>query len=625
MKTDDLFNAINDIDPKYVTDAWNNTASEEDTVVYESTKFSKGRIIGAVTAFAALISAACLAVYVRVGQLPNDNITSESSPLSAGISETASTAGGLSVADSLIVSDSSGANSFLEEAPAADSELPITMYGPDMIQIKYGDVTGVTLEGGKVAAAKDFDPSNWESVICDGFTYLAGSSGGNWIDFRDEGDEPFSPLKPGAAALSESYKRYNVGDKIGDLTVKSAMTVFHKNSEAAGKLWECIVEFEGEVTVNAYIVREVNVNTTVNWFRCLLPIYEEAIPVMSPTGRDVGYESKIYINEYLDGTIRSSGVHPDFYLENDNNIPLQNVIDPFKDENCAAVTMKLSNIRMDSLTYAQSDDYIIANIEDIKDYTGNSPEGALPFELYGLDHKQILFDDVTEIVDEKTNKIENDDLTADNWYQIWCKRMCYLGTPVGENHNSLDEPYSFDSENNGQFVNYFANMHEYKRYNIGDRFGNLTVSAVETVFFRTSDSDEHEELPMAQKMRLGYVQFDGQTTLRAYLTHDRNGNLSCIPLNGETSLPILYPGDDFYSAMSLDGCFESTDGTQINYRTELPQIRLNNVNGLTLSEYFGDKDYAKVELTLDNVSLTYSRLVEQDCGITADIAGISAI
>lgn len=614
MKTDDLFNAINDIDPKYVTDAWNNTATEEDTVVYESTRFSKGRIIGAVTAFAALISAACLAVYVRVGQLPNENITSGSSPLSSGMSSSSGTAGDLSVSE-LDVN---------EKSPDADSELPIPMYGPDMVRIKYGDVTGVTISGGKAVAAKDFDPSNWESVICDGFTYLAGG-GGNWIDFRAEGDDPFVPLKPGAAALSENYKRYNVGDKFGDLTVKSAMTVFHKNSEAAGKLWECIVEFEGEVTVNAFIVRDVNANTVGNSFRCLLPIFEDAIPVMSPTGREVGGESKMYINDYLDGTVRSSGVHPVFYLENNNNIPLQNVIDPFKDENCAAVTMKLSDIRMDSLTYAQSDDYMIANIEDIKDYTGNRPEGALPFELYGLDHKQVLLDDVTEIYDNHMNEIEKDDITADNWYQIWCKRMCYLGAPTGENYNSLDAPYSFDSADNGSFVTCSVNMHEYERYNVNDRFGDLTVSEVETVFVRTAELGSYKDLPMAQKLRLGYVQFDGQTKLRAYLTRDRNGDLSCIPLNGETSLPILYPGDDFYSARSFDGCFESTDGTQINYRTELPQIRLNNENGLTLSEYFGDKDYVKVELTLDNIWLEYSRYDEENCNITADIAGISAI
>lgn len=614
MKTDNLFNAINDIDPKYVTDAWNNTATEEDTVVCESTRSSKGRIIGAVAAFAALISAACLAVYVRVGQLPNENIASVSPPLSSGMSSSSGTAGDLSVSE-LDVN---------EKSPDADSELPIPMYGPDMVRIKYGDVTGVTISGGKAVAAKDFDPSNWESVVCDGFTYLAGG-GGNWIDFRAEGDDPFVPLKPGAAALSENYKRYNVGDKFGDLTVKSAMTVFHKNSEAAGKLWECIVEFEGEVTVNAYIVRDVNANTLGNSFRCLLPVFEDAIPVMSPTGRDVGYESKIYINEYLDGTIRSSGVHPVFYLENDNNIPLQNVIDPFKDENCALVTMKLSNIRMDSLTYAQSDDYMIANIEEIKDYTGDSPEGALPFELYGLDHKQVLLDDVTEIYDNHMNEIEKDDLTADNWYQIWCRELCYLGAPTGENYNSLDEPYSFDSEDNGSFVTCSVNMHEYERYNVNDRFGDLTVSEVETVFVRTAELGSYKDLPMAQKLRLGYVQFDGQTKLRAYLTRDRNGDLSCIPLNGETSLPILYPGDDFYSARSFDGCFESTDGTQINYRTELPQIRLNNENGLTLSEYFGDKDYVKVELTLDNIWLEYSRYDEENCNITADIAGISAI
>ena len=77
MKTDDLFNAINDIDIKYVTDAWNDTEPETDTmVIYESeSKPSKAKIFGVVAAFAALISAACLALYIRVNELPNSNIT----------------------------------------------------------------------------------------------------------------------------------------------------------------------------------------------------------------------------------------------------------------------------------------------------------------------------------------------------------------------------------------------------------------------------------------------------------------------------------------------------------------------------------------------------------------------
>ena len=148
-----------------------------------------------------------------------------------------------------------------------------------------------------------------------------------------------------------------------------------------------------------------------------------------------------------------------------------------------------------------------------------------------------------------------------------------------------------------------------------------------TVFSRTGEHapgyGEYEELPMAQKLQISHVAFDGQVRLEAYLTRNKNGELSCIPLNGTKSLPILFPGDDGYSARELDGCFESADGTKLYYHTELPQVRLNNPDELDLSEYFGDKDYVKVELTLDNVTLTYSRPVETNCGIIANIAGIS--
>ena len=141
MKTDDLFNAINDIDTKYVTDAWNDTEPEADAmVIYESvSKTSKTKIFGVIAAFAALISAACLAVYIRVNQLPNDNITTPDSVLvSAGVSGTSSTG---------------------SEPLSADSDMPIKLHGPDLVQIKYGDVLGVTLPDGKAVAAENFDLS----------------------------------------------------------------------------------------------------------------------------------------------------------------------------------------------------------------------------------------------------------------------------------------------------------------------------------------------------------------------------------------------------------------------------------------------------------------------------------
>lgn len=609
MRTDDLFNAINDIDIKYVSDAWNDTEPETDTmVIYESTsKVSKAKIFGVVTAFAALISAACLAVYIRVNQLPNNNVTPPDSAVgSSGISGTSG------------------------ELHASDGDMPIKLYGPDLVQIKYGDVTGVTLPDGKAVAAENFDPDNWESIVCDGFTYLAPPHEHsytnvqfpelNWDDLVNRGDE--------TCAAENYYKRFNVGDKYGDLTVKSAMTTFHKNSEAEGKLWECIVEFEGEVTINAYIIREIGANYINNAF-CCVPMFNECtLPVMSFQEDGDGYASKAYAGEYLSGEFKYSSEYPSFYLYNDNGIRLQNVVG---DKNYAAVTMKISDIHMESFTYSTKiNDYITASIEEIRDYSGERPEGSLPFDLVGLDGQQILFNDVDDIVDDNMDPITIDNLTADNWYQIWCDGMCYLGAPTGNNYNSIDEYYSFNDDT-GEFATGFGDIirHKYQRYNVGGNFNGLQISSAMTVFSRTAehapDDGEYEELPMAQKLQMSMIQFDGQAKLDAYLTHDKNGNLSCIPLNGETSLPVLLPGNDGYSSRKYDGCFESADGTKLYYHTELPRIQLNNSNGIDLSKYFGDKDYVKVELTLENIALAYSGTFVQDSGFTADIASVSSL
>lgn len=605
MTTNDLFNTINDIDTKYVTDAWNNTEPETDTmVIYESTKTSKVKIFGVVAAFAALISAACLAVYIRVNELPQGNITP---PDSGSVGSSNPT--GITVDRS--------------------ADLPVELFGPDYVRIKYGDVTGVTLPDGKAVAAESFDPDNWETIVCDGFTYLEVPSGNGCTNaqypsadpliFEENGDDLFPDFFP----RNKGYRRFNVGDKYGNLTVKSAMTIFKNNSStAASKLWECIVEFDGSVSINAYIVRDIEKSRGA--MLCVPMRFDCSLPVMFPMLNGSGDEfvNKAYFGEYLSGEFKYRSEYPSFYLENDNNYYLANV---FTDKDYAAVTLKISDVRMDCCPWTNCYDYIRAVIDEIRDYSGEPPEGALPFELVGLDGKQILFDDVDDIMDENMNAILPDNLTADNWYQIWCDGLCYLGAPTGKNHNSIDNYYSFDSD--GRFA-YSVNMHRYDRYNVGESFNGLRIASAMTVFSRTAEhipgGAAQDELPMAQKLCLSYVALDGQAKLGAYLTRDGEGNISCIPLFGETALPVLFPGYDSYSSRELSGCFNSADGTKLYYNTELPRIDLDNSNGLDLSEYFGDKDYARVYLTLDNITLIYVRDVEQNNCIRAEIRSVAA-
>ncbi|MBD5130188.1 MAG: hypothetical protein HDT43_09725 [Ruminococcaceae bacterium] len=603
MKTDDLFNAINDIDTQYITEAWNNTEPEADTmVIYESEqKPSKAKIFGFAAVFAALISAACLAVYFRVNE-PRINIIQPDSSVSAVGS--AGTSSAVTIDPLLAVRD-----------------MPIPLYGPDRVQIKYGDVTSVTLPDGKTVSAAEFDPDNWESVICDGFTYLATPRGLNYSSAEYSNSIIDDVLEKMGQSYSENdygvnYRRVNVGDKFGDLTVKSATAIFHINSSGYGKLWQCKVEFEGEVTINACIICDKEIH-------CVPLNGERTLPVMSSEAYTdyLGYFSKAYFGEYLSGEFRYYSDYPAFSLNNVNGIWLQNVAG---DNGYAAVKLKLSNIKMNSFTYhSKLSDSITADIEDIWNYSEERPEGSLPFDLIGLDGKQILFDDVTGIFNDKLKPIDTDRLTADNWYRILCDGMCYLGTPEGRNYNSIDNYYSF--EDDGTFWSGYGDiiMHEYRRYDVGDSFDGLQITSAATEFYRTDPSDENKELLMAQKMQYSMVELDGQTKLNAYLTRDKDGNLSCIPLNGETSLPVLFPGTEGYTAKSYSGCFESADGTKLYYQTELPPILLNNANGLNLAEYFDDRDYIKVELTLENISLAYSRQFDRASSIVADIVGIS--
>lgn len=107
----DLFNAINEIDAKYITDAWQNTEAQSFDV--ESGKTSRLKIFGTVAAFAAAAAAICLVVHIRVnspGGFPQHN------------------------------------NSLIVHSPS--ELLPADIHGPDEVRITYGDVTEVTNEDG---------------------------------------------------------------------------------------------------------------------------------------------------------------------------------------------------------------------------------------------------------------------------------------------------------------------------------------------------------------------------------------------------------------------------------------------------------------------------------------------
>lgn len=619
MTEKELFNAINDIDEKYITAAWNDTDPTSDTViVHESAGTSGIGIIGLAAACAGVLGAAALAVCIRVGQLPRDitppaNVSDGSG--SSGISSTVSP----------------GTESFTLTVPAEDP-LPITLYGPDHVQITYGDVLGVTLPDGKVVKADEFDASNWESIVCDGFTYLASPTGSsvNSVD----APELFEANSASESVFFDNsdYKRFNVGDKYGGLTLKSAMTIFRNDgSSPEERLSECIAEFEGSITLDAYILRRVPENP--RGMICVPKASGCALPVMFPTiGEDGKFTSKAFIGDYFSGTFEYKSEYPIIRLQNINEFDLGDLYD--NGSNYAEVTITLSNIHMETYNAESSNawrihDFILADIDEIRPRTVvTQPDDALPFEIYGPDYTQLSYGDADDIVDANMDPISRGDLTADNWDQIWCEGFCYLSAAAGANYNSVDDAECFDEF--GKFTNaYFGDSprYDYRRYNAGESINGLKVDRAMTVFTRTAEhslgESGGEELKNGEKLYMSNVSFSGEAALTAYLVAEKN-IIFCIPVRGETGLPVMFTTTDSRGNYTY-GCREQSIGTadgDFFCRTELPAVIVTNSNGLDIAKYLGNKGYVKVRLTLDNIFMFCSR---ENTRIEANIKSISSI
>ncbi|MDE7362059.1 MAG: hypothetical protein K2N38_09020 [Oscillospiraceae bacterium] len=614
MNDKDLFNAINEIDEKYVTAAWNDTDINSDTVVIrESGRPSKMRIIGLAAACVGVLGAAFLAVHIRVNQLPQDGLTPP--------------ADGIGVSDASIIGTVvSGASPIYhfgtEYPPRSNSKepLPITLYGPDNVQITKADVTCVDTPDGKMISADEFDGDGWLRVECDDITYLAPPTGLSTNSLDDpelyaDYALPSYGFDMGSFDNSD-YKRYNVGDKYGALTLMSAKSIFRNNGSSPGEcLTMCFAGFEGSVTLDAYLIRKIV--DSPSGMVCVPMTSECPLPVMFPRFEDGVFKSKSYIGgAYLGLSMAKDFIYtseyPAIYLQYGTYFYPGNLFDD--DNDVAEVTITISDINMYWSKGVGISDRITAGIVDIRPKTADTQsEDALPFELYGPDYKQISYSDADDILDVNMNPISRADLTADNWDQIWCEGLCYLSAPAGANYNSIDDAECFNE--GGVFKNMYVGMpprYDYRRFKAGETFCGLKIENAMTVFTRTGEHSlgvtPDEELAAAEKLYMSIVRFSGETTLNAYIV-DSGNVIFCIPLRGETGLPVMFPASDDlgnYTSDYRDISLETKSG-QFFCRTELPIIAIYNNNGFDLSKYLGNLGYAKVALTLDNISMTYSR------------------
>lgn len=161
--------------------------------------------------------------------------------------------------------------------------------------------------------------------------------------------------------------------------------------------------------------------------------------------------------------------------------------------------------------------------------TTESPEEEAPPEtfLIGPDGKAVSLSDIVLLTDKEGNELAKDDLTEESFGEAVCEGFCYLAEPKGLAQNAID--------NKDTFVNPMSNgLHEifydydFKRYNVGDKFGELTVKSASVEFNSmwydaSVDSNSvwydagEERIPEIFYSRQR-IEFEGEVTLTGYIT-----------------------------------------------------------------------------------------------------------
>lgn len=242
----------------------------------------------------------------------------------------------------------------------------------------------------------------------------------------------------------------------------------------------------------------------------------------------------------------------------------------------------------------------------------------LPFPLFGADNVQITFGDVTEMLDKEGNALTRETLEDTKWEEITCGGFAYLAEPT-ISLNSADDAELYDPE-----TLLFSGAPdytdtEYKRYKVGDKFGDLTVKSAETVFSRigyegkdgvlTTEQIKAEGMCFAGMLRKCSAEFDGTVTMTGYMRvcvseyGVEEGEVLFVPDKDSLVLPVI----NFHVDRDTDSFNTAVWQWPVKdfaYATEYPTIRLGNINkGVDISGIPADGTSTKVSVTVTNISM----------------------
>lgn len=351
MNNKDLFNAINDIDEKFIEDAakYLNDDDGDDPLNPRAVEIFPGearfpviKLVASIAAAAVFITGVTFAVKHYRGKMGI-------SPNAAASENTAASGGGEADPNPDL-----GTHAVTKTGP-----LPFELIGPDDKQLWYEDIAGYVVEdpvNGSVKvdvteaenAIVELSEDNWESVSCS-FAYFALPSTSNYNTI-DDPEIDYDSAED--YMMMRGFRRIYVGNTYGGLTVKNAYsqhtrTTFtdpetNETTEAT-YLSNNYIAFDGETTAEVYIV-----NNGYDDYCCIFRNGADNFPI-------VGYDVPTYLeqNDYYaklnslknENGFRYAGDMPVMWLDDDEKA----LIVPYlNNANYLKATVTFTNITLNS-------------------------------------------------------------------------------------------------------------------------------------------------------------------------------------------------------------------------------------------------------------------------------------
>ncbi len=207
------------------------------------------------------------------------------------------------------------------------------------------------------------------------------------------------------------------------------------------------------------------------------------------------------------------------------------------------------------------------------------------------------------VVTGHEGEIPLSEMTENNWLDVTCSDYVYLAEPQGIYYDSVKNADIFD-ENEMKFTGAPETVsYKYKKYKVGDSFGELKVTKA-----RTSFCSVWSDLNPAY-FNGGFVRFEGEITLtgKCYLSPEDDvyvlkRDIKFFPDADSRKLPVMeYPSDENGNSR-LHRHMNNTVCLLSEYPTGITLGNAGDHPDLDFSEFPEDGSLVDVQVTIDNIS-----------------------